>query len=111
MTGDQPSGRNPKTGSASLDVSRACREPQASAEAGMYTCKDSVNLLLDFLDGELPEDDARHLRMHLDGSPPCVDFMETYRATPGLCKKALAAKMPTAVASKLAEFLRQKCKP
>jgi anti-sigma factor RsiW len=77
----------------------------------MYTCKDSVNLLLDYLDGELPEDDARHLRMHLDGCPPCVDFVATYRATPGLCKKALAQKMPAAVASKLSEFLRSKCKP
>ncbi len=76
----------------------------------MYNCKDSINLLQDYLDGELPEEDARHLKEHLSGCAPCVDFFRTYRATPGLCRKALAQKMPTEVAHKLTEFLRAKLK-
>lgn len=76
----------------------------------MYTCKDSINLLLDFLDGELTPEDAQHLREHLQGCAPCVDFLRTYRATPGLCKKALAQKMPQEMSTKLTEFLRSKIK-
>lgn len=76
----------------------------------MYTCKDSINLLLDFLDGELTPEDTQHLREHLQGCSPCVDFLRTYRATPGLCKKALAKKMPQEMSTKLTEFLRSKIK-
>lgn len=76
----------------------------------MYTCKDSINLLLDFLDGEMTPEDAQHLKEHLQGCSPCVDFLRTYRATPGLCKKALAKRMPQEMSTKLTEFLRSKIK-
>jgi anti-sigma factor (TIGR02949 family) len=76
----------------------------------MYNCKDSISLLQDFLDGELSPEDTQHLREHLQGCAPCVDFLRTYRATPGLCKRALAQKMPQEMSSKLTEFLRSKIK-
>jgi anti-sigma factor RsiW len=76
----------------------------------MYTCKDSITLLLDYLDGELTPEDTQHLREHLQGCSPCVDFLRTYRATPGLCKRALAQKMPQEMSTKLTDFLRSKIK-
>ncbi|SET76533.1 anti-sigma factor family protein [Stigmatella erecta] len=76
----------------------------------MYTCKDSINLLMNFLDGELSQEETQHLREHLQGCSPCVDFLRTYRATPGLCKRALAARMPQEVSAKLTEYLRSKIK-
>lgn len=76
----------------------------------MYTCKDSINLLLSMLDGELTPEETRQLREHLAGCSPCVDFLRTYRATPGLCRKALAAKMPQEVSARLTEFLRSRIK-
>ncbi|MDC0710590.1 anti-sigma factor [Stigmatella sp. ncwal1] len=76
----------------------------------MYTCKDSINLLLNFLDGELSQEETQHLREHLQGCSPCVDFLRTYRATPGLCKRALASRMPQEVSAKLTEYLRSKIK-
>ncbi|ADO74979.1 anti-sigma factor family protein [Stigmatella aurantiaca] len=76
----------------------------------MYTCKDSINLLMNFLDGELSQEETQHLREHLQGCSPCVDFLRTYRATPGLCKRALAARMPKEVSEKLTEYLRSKIK-
>jgi hypothetical protein len=39
-----------------------------------------------------------------------VDFLRTYRATPGLCKRALAERMPQELSSKLTDFLRSKIK-
>jgi anti-sigma factor RsiW len=76
----------------------------------MYNCKDSISLLQDFLDGELSPEDAQHLREHLQGCAPCVDFLRTYRATPGLCRRAMAKAMPQEMAMKLTEFLRSKIK-
>ena len=72
----------------------------------MFSCKDSVHLLLDFLEGDMSPELARQLEEHLAGCPPCVDFLRTYRETPGLCRKALAAKMPEELSAKLTEFLR-----
>lgn len=77
----------------------------------MFSCKDSVNLLMDFLDGEMSPEDEAHLQEHLSGCPPCMDFLKTYRATPGLCKRALAKQMPQELSNKLTEFLRAKIKP
>lgn len=76
----------------------------------MYTCKDTINLLLDFLDGEVPPEEAQHLREHLSGCAPCVEFLRTYRATPGLCRRALAKQMPAEVSEKLTEYLRSRIK-
>ncbi len=76
----------------------------------MYTCEDTINLLLDYLDGEMPLEEAKHLKEHLSGCAPCIDFLRTYRATPGLCRRALAEKMPQEVSTKLMEFLRTRIK-
>ena len=76
----------------------------------MYNCKDSINLLMDYLDGDMSPEEAQHLREHLRGCAPCVDFLRTYRATPGLCKRAMAQRMPQEVAEKLTDFLRSKIK-
>jgi anti-sigma factor (TIGR02949 family) len=76
----------------------------------MFTCKESIDLLLDFLDGDMPAAEERHLQEHLAGCPPCVDFLRTYQATPTLCKHALSEKMPSELAAKLTDFLRHKCK-
>ncbi|HZH02339.1 MAG TPA: zf-HC2 domain-containing protein [Myxococcaceae bacterium] len=76
----------------------------------MFCCKDSIDRLLDFLDGEMPKELAHKLEAHVSSCPPCVDFLRTYQATPGLCRKALQKKMPIEVASKLTDFLRQHLK-
>ena len=60
--------------------------------------------------GDMTPEEAQHLREHLQGCAPCVDFLRTYRATPGLCKKAMAQRMPQEVADKLTEYLRTKIK-
>ncbi|HEX4621172.1 MAG TPA: zf-HC2 domain-containing protein [Myxococcaceae bacterium] len=75
----------------------------------MFTCKNSiVDHLLEFLDGEMSEELEKQLIEHLEGCPPCQDYVRTYRATPGLCKRAWAKKMPDGLSGKLTEFLRAK---
>ncbi|MDP1826480.1 MAG: zf-HC2 domain-containing protein [Archangium sp.] len=70
------------------------------------TCKDSVELLLEYLDGELTDELRAKLEAHLGGCSPCEDFLKGYKATPGLCRKALAREIPKEVAVKLTDFLR-----
>jgi anti-sigma factor RsiW len=76
----------------------------------MYTCKDSIELLRAFLDGDLPAEEEQHLHEHLSACPPCVDFLRTYQATPQLCQRALGKQMPLEMSVKLTDFLRERCK-
>ncbi len=73
----------------------------------MHTCKDAIELLRAYLEGELGPQDKSALEEHLGACAPCVEFVETYRRTPGLCKKALEAKMPEDLAGSLKAFLRK----
>lgn len=77
----------------------------------MSSCKDSVNLLINFLDGEMTAEEEADLKEHLSACPPCVDFLRTYKATPSLCKRALAEHMPRELSAQLTGFLRAKIKP
>ncbi len=77
----------------------------------MFTCKESIDLLLEYLDGDMSDEQARHLEAHLAACPPCIDFLRTYRATPGICRWALKKQMPEELSQRLKDFLRQKCKP
>ncbi len=76
----------------------------------MYTCKDAIDLLRNYLDGEMPAETRAHLEQHLGDCAPCEDFLKTYKATPGLCREALAKKMPEALSRNLTEFLRTNLK-
>ncbi len=75
-----------------------------------HSCKDSLNLLLEYLDGELSADLQAKLDAHFDGCTPCEEFLKSYRATPSLCRKALAAKVPKTITDKLTSFLREEMK-
>jgi anti-sigma factor RsiW len=73
----------------------------------MTTCRDSLELLLEYAEGTLPDDVRQRLEAHFADCQPCEAFLKTYRATPGLCRKALAATMPEEVSRRLAALLRQ----
>lgn len=72
-------------------------------------CKECVDLLVDYLEGGLPEDREKALDEHFMGCPPCLDFLDQYRASTTLCKKAISTEMPEELASKLGEFLHKVC--
>src|SRR5262249_42689570 len=44
-------------------------------------CDECVELLVDYISGELPPARARALEIHLDLCPSCVSFVNTYRNT------------------------------
>jgi anti-sigma factor (TIGR02949 family) len=71
-------------------------------------CKEVVELLQDFLEGDLAETDQQDLREHIERCPPCVEFINTYQKTSDLCRKVLAREMPTELADRLTSFLRSR---
>ncbi len=69
-------------------------------------CQQIIDLLADYIDGELPGDQRRRLESHLDCCDGCVEFVDSYRKTGVLCRNALRVEMPQSLKSTLLEFLR-----
>ena len=76
----------------------------------MFSCKDSIDVLLEYLDGEMSAEQRTRLEDHLHGCSPCVEFLKSYKATPAICKKALKKEMPREIADRLTSFLRENLK-
>ena len=73
----------------------------------MFNCKDSIDKLLEYLDGEVSPEVKQNLEQHFQGCTPCEEFLKQYRETAPLCRKALLrSRMPTEVAERLSSFLR-----
>jgi hypothetical protein len=67
----------------------------------MMTCRELVELLIDYLDGELPEERRRHLEMHLQLCPPCLVYLKTYQATIRLTKRLPCSPPPPELLERL----------
>ena len=68
-------------------------------------CDECVELLVDYLEGELPPERARALEIHLDLCPACVSFVNTYRGTVNICRTLQAEDIPPEVTQRLIDFL------
>ena len=44
-------------------------------------CREFVDFLMDYLDGELPDETRTGFQAHIDACPPCLNYLETYRET------------------------------
>ncbi len=74
----------------------------------MFNCKDSIEKLLEYLEGEVSPEVKTHLDQHFQGCTPCEEFLKQYRQTAPMCRKALLRnRMPREVADRLTAFLRQ----
>lgn len=76
----------------------------------MTTCRETIDELLEYLEGGLSPEARAKLDAHFSGCQPCEEFLATYRETTKLCRNALAARMPTEFAAKLGELLRGEIK-
>ena len=54
----------------------------------MITCRELDQFLLDYVSGELPADQRSEVDRHLAACPPCVRYLEQYRATIAMGKLA-----------------------
>ncbi len=74
----------------------------------MICCKECLDLLYDYLDGNLDTEAAKELNEHFDDCPPCISFLNTYKSTTELCRETLGKiEIPEAVQSRLLKFLKE----
>lgn len=72
-----------------------------------YDCPRMMDLLVDYMEGELTDDQQAHLEKHLSGCPPCTAFMSSYERAGEISRVALAREMPAEMKGKLLAFLRE----
>lgn len=71
-------------------------------------CASGVELLMDYLEGVLPDDARSAFDAHLAGCPRCVAFIASYRETPRILREATGAALPADMQESLRAFLRAK---
>ena len=72
----------------------------------MISCQQLIEYCLDYLEGDLPDDEQLRFRRHLGQCSDCVIFFETYRRTPELSREILSTSMPDTVKESVRSFLR-----
>ena len=73
----------------------------------MICCKECLDLLCDYLEGELDESTSSSLERHFDDCPPCIAFFKTYKATTKVFRDSLGTiEIPSEVQKKLVEFVK-----
>ncbi len=56
------------------------------------TCQESIDLLMQYLDGELSPEQRRAVQQHLGDCPECVVYLETYRVVIQISRLACQAQ-------------------
>jgi anti-sigma factor (TIGR02949 family) len=54
----------------------------------MSTCRETLEFLRAYVDGDLPDDERTVFERHLEACPPCVNYLDSYRATIALAREA-----------------------
>jgi anti-sigma factor RsiW len=55
----------------------------ANSQADDLACVAVVEIVADYLEGALPEDEGRRLRRHLDTCPGCAEYLQQLRTIAG----------------------------
>jgi anti-sigma factor RsiW len=66
-----------------------------------------VELLIDFVAGELPEEHRALVDRHLHRCPPCLAYLETYQLTIKLTRQLPEAPMPRSLHERLMACLKE----
>jgi anti-sigma factor RsiW len=72
------------------------------------SCRETVDLLLDYVENRLPPAEQEALDAHFAGCPPCLEFVKSYKETPRVLRESTRAAMPDEVARRLDHFLRSR---
>jgi anti-sigma factor RsiW len=74
-------------------------------------CASGVELLMDYLEGELSADVRAAIDAHVAACPRCVAFIASYRETPRILREATAAALPVDLQASLLAVLRARRGP
>ena len=77
----------------------------------MICCKECLDLLYDYLEGDLDPETKESLEEHFEDCPPCISFLNTYKSTTNICREALnQTEIPQAVRDSLLKVLKEQKK-
>jgi anti-sigma factor RsiW len=71
------------------------------------TCEQIVDLLVEYVEGELLPDASAQVESHVTECPDCEHFVNTYKATISLAETAFTQAMPAEVKTAMEEQLRK----
>jgi anti-sigma factor RsiW len=74
-----------------------------------HECQRLLELLHDFVSGELAPAELASLQSHLRGCPPCEIYVQTYRLTITMTRALPPAEIPSATAQRLLQVLKREC--
>lgn len=69
-------------------------------------CASGVDLLMDYLEGALPQDLRDSIETHVAACERCTAFVASYRETPRIVRDATSFEMPAELEESLMKFLR-----
>lgn len=72
-----------------------------------HTCQELVELLCDYLEGDLPQEEKEELDRHMRECPPCMAFLKTYRKTSQICRSLRPEDIPQEMRERLEAFLKK----
>lgn len=70
-------------------------------------CRQIAELLGEYFDGTLPNHVRELIEFHIDGCPPCVSFVNTYRETIAATRRLPDTPMPIELKKRLLRVLRE----
>jgi anti-sigma factor RsiW len=73
----------------------------------MITCRELVELLCDYVAGDLAPEHRARLEFHLSLCRPCVTYVRTYELTIQLTRRLPDAPLPPALEKKLRKLLAE----
>ena len=75
------------------------------------TCEETLDVLVDYVDGAMDGSTLSAFEAHFADCPPCLDFLRTYKTTIRVSQKCLEAEpeIPEEVSNRLRSFLRERC--
>ena len=74
----------------------------------MKTCQDTASLLTEYIEEQLPPDDASALKTHIEGCPACEAFVISFKTATEATRHALMRQIPRDFDSRLQDFLKQR---
>jgi hypothetical protein len=72
------------------------------------SCKDYVANLVDFIDGELPEELCEDIRQHIGHCNNCRIMVDSLRQTVTLCREGKKESLPPALSNRLQLLLKDR---
>ena len=70
-------------------------------------CRQIAELLGDYLEGSLPRSTHELIDFHIDGCPPCVAFLNTYKGTMDATRRLPDVPIPHELKSRLLAVLKK----